>query len=277
MWYKLKRIMMRPNGVEKQVRPPRQFNWDLSKAIASNRTSFTVSAYSYEVKLSADGTKMFIGWNNPNHPGSPDGAIVQYTLTTPFDITTATDRIDYGVWILRDYPNPCFADNWMKLFVWKGNNTTYARYDLTTAYDLSTVDFSNPDATFSMTSDLAIQSVSADGKSFIYRPWSSRNLSYAVSSTAREPLNSQTNLISSSNVVSWTFCNEWKMLMFMDGTTIKKYEFWTPYDLTTLNTTPIQTQSTGLSWNPWGIYVDIYWDNIYFAIGNTTVYRYNLV
>ena len=273
MWYKLKRIMMRPNGVEKQVRPPRQFNWDLGLATSANRTSFTIPQYSYELTLSEDGTKMFISWYNAWW----NSAIIQYTLTTPFDITTATNRTDYGAWYVRAYPNPCFADNWNKLFVWYGNNTTYARYDLWTAYDLSTVDFSNPDATFTMPADLGIQSVSADGKSFIYRPWSSRNLSYAVSTTAREPVNSQTNLISSSNVVSWVFCNKWKMMMFMDGTTIKKYEFGTPYDLTTLNTTPIQTQSTGLSWLPCGIYVDKYGDNIYMVIGNTTVYRYNLV
>ena len=247
-------------------------NWDLSKAIASNRTQFTIPQYSYEPILSEDGTKMFISLVIPRW----NGVIAQYTLTTPFDITTATNRTDYGSW-LREYPNPCFADNWNKLFVWYGNNTTYARFDLSSPYDLSSVNFSSPNATFTMPADLWIMSVSADWKSFIYRPWSARSLTYAVSTTAREPVNSQTNLISSSNVVCWVFCNRGEMMMFMDWTTINKYKFGTPYDLTTLNTTPIQTQSTGLSWNPWGIYVDKYGDNIYMTIGNTTIYRYNLI
>ena len=252
---------------------PKTWNWDLSKAISSNRTQFSLWNYSYEISLSEDGTKLFVSWTT----STTDSWINVYPLSTPFDITTTWTATTYGNWSARLYPNACMADNWNKLFIWYGTgSSTYARYDLWTAYDLSNIDFTSPDDTFTMTADLWIMSVSADGKNFIYRPWTARSLTYAVSSTAREPVNSQTALLSSSNVMSGTFCNEWKMLMVMDGTTIKKYELWTPYDLTTLNTTPIQSQSTGLGWNPWGIYVDKYGDNIYISINNV-LYRYNLV
>lgn len=264
---------MRPNGVEKQVRPSRHFNWDLSKAISDNRTSFSLWNYSYEIMFDDTWTKMFV-W----HSNASTGRIYMYPLTTARDITTADSntRVTYGEWSVRTYPNPCFADNWNKLFVWYSGGTTYARYDLGTAYDLSNVVFTSPDATFTMPADLWIMSVSANGKTYLYRAWGVTSLTYAVSSTAWQPLNSETALLSSSNVMSWTFCNEWKMLMVMDGTTIKKYELWTAYDLTTLNTTPIQSQSTGLSWHPRWIYVDTPWDNIYININNV-LYRYHLV
>lgn len=256
--------------------PNIKFNWDLSKATSANMTSFSVPTYCYNPSLSADGTKLFVSWHNPGS-WETDNAIIQYTLTTPYDITTATNRIDYAVWYARSYPWVCFADNWLKLFLWYWTwNTTYARYDLSTAYDLSNVTFSSPSATFTLAWDLWIYSVSADGKTYLYLPWTARSLTYTVSTTARSPVNSQTALLSSSNVMAWTFCNEWKMLMVMDWTTIKKYGLWTAYDLSTLNTTPIQSQSSWLSWNPRWIHVDKYWDNIYILAWSNTVYRFNL-
>ena len=267
------------NAYIEEYHPPKEFNGDLSLATQQNRTSFTPS-YSgaiYEVILDDTGTKMFIGnatW------GWHGGGILQYTLPTAWDITSInTSGTVYwvGSWS-RDYPDPCFCDDGNKLFNWYSSSGTYARYDLSTAYDLTTVDWDNPDYTIYITDQYWawIQSVSADGKTYLIRPWSARSLTYSVSTTAWQPVNSQTALLSSSNIMTGTFCNEWKMLMVMDGTTIKKYELSTPYDVTTLNTTPIQTQATGLSWNPRWIHVDRYGDNIYINV-NSVIYRYNLV
>lgn len=253
-------------GGEKKV-----WNWDLSKATSANRTSLSVWNYCYEVQFNNEGNKMFV-W----HSNSSTGRIYMYSLSTPRDITSTdnNNRIAYGEWSVRGYPNPCFANSWNVLFVWT-SDTNYAKYTLWTAYDLSNLNFSSPTANYSMASSLWVQSVSTDGTNIIFRPWTARSLTYTQVNTAWTLQNSQTALLSSSNVMSWCFCNEDKMLMVMDGTTIKNYELWTAGDLSTLNTTPIQSQSTGLSWNPRWIFVDKYGDNIYINIGNV-IYRYNL-
>jgi len=262
-----------------EYQPPKEFNWDLSLATQQNRTSFTPS-YSgaiYEVILDDTGTKMFIGNATGGWHG---GGILQYTLPTAWDITSInTSGTVYwvGTWS-RDYPNPCFCDNGNKLFNWYSSSGTYARYDLSTAYDLTTVDWDNPDYTIYITDQYWawIQSVSADGKTYLIRPGVASSLTYSTTTTAREPIDQQISLLSPGGVITGTFCNEGKNIIAMNGGSLTKYELSTPYDVTTLNTTPVQTQATGLTGNPRGIHVDRYGDNIYLNVNNV-IYRYNLV
>ena len=255
-------------GGEKKV-----FNWDLSKAISANRTSFTPTRTGdalYKIQFNGNGTNMYI----------TDGAISSYRwqiqkweLSTPRDITTASNRTDYWLWTFWAYPSHFFANNWNILFAcwtsWSSNMPLY-KYTLNWPYDLS--DLTNRT---NLWWNMSVQSISEDGKTFIFQPDSARSVLSSVSGTARTPNMTTTTILSSSNVIEATFCNEGKNLMAIDWWTLKKYDISTAYDLSTLNTTPTQTQSTWLSWNPRWIYVDKYGDNIYINIGNV-IYRYNL-
>ena len=74
MWYKLNRIMMRPNGVEKQVRPSWPFERpDLDQYSLLSSTTLAWFTYPHGIAVSEDGTKLFI-W-----PWS--WSIQQYTMT----------------------------------------------------------------------------------------------------------------------------------------------------------------------------------------------------
>lgn len=251
-----------------------EFNGDLSKAISSNRTSFTPTrdwAVLYKIQFNENGTNMYI---TDGAMSNGEWQIQKWELSIPRDITTASNRTDYWLWVFGPYLSHFFANNWNILFAcwtpWYSNMPLY-KYTLNWPYDLS--DLTNRT---NFWWDMSVQSISEDWKTFIFQPSSARSVLSSVSSTARTPNMTTTTILSSSNVIEATFCNDGKNLMAIDGWNLKKYELWTAYDLTSLNTTPVQTQSTGLSGNPRWIYVDRYGDNIYLNVNNV-IYRYNLV
>jgi len=212
------------------------------------------------------------------------GIVQVWTLSTPRDITTAGNKVSLSLgW--SNSPNPFFCDDGNKFFCRDGNANTFYRFDLSTPYDISWIDISHPDYSCNIPDAYspAFQSASADGKTYIFRAGETTALSYITVADAREPAGSQTRLLTgTNNVRSGVFCDDGNYLIASDGTTLQKYEMSTPYDVTTLNTTPVQTQSTGLSGFILGIYVDKYGENIYITTVdqqqvNNIVYRYHLV
>ena len=110
------------------------------------------------VVFNDDGTKMFTSYHNVstnNATGRSDDVISQYTLSVPFDISTASyDGASEQCSVSDDdatFANPTtstmlgfrFSDDGMKIFVAQRGmnglaNSFINRLDLTTAYDVST-------------------------------------------------------------------------------------------------------------------------------------------
>ena len=128
--------------------------------------SFDVSAQDgdvRDVKFSADGTKMFM-------LGRADTSdVYEYTLTTAFDVSTATfvDGIDVGVGTLgasgsqgdNSANSIEFNTDGTKLFVLGQGNDLVNEYTLTTGFDIST-------ASFSQSLDISAQEILPYGLAF---------------------------------------------------------------------------------------------------------------
>jgi sugar lactone lactonase YvrE len=89
-----------------------------------------------ELAFSPDGTKMFIVGHTNN------GAISQYTLTTGFDVSTASyDSVSFSVAGQDAFPNGlAFNTDGTKMFVL---GTIVHQYTLTTGFDVSTASYDN--------------------------------------------------------------------------------------------------------------------------------------
>ena len=126
MWYKLKRIMMRPNGVEKQVRPTWKPTWRLDQA--TNLTTYdSINRNKQWIVISSDGNYMYLGTSS--------WYIEQYFLYTPFDITTAT-LVTTINWVSGQH-GVFISPNWLKLFAVWHDNSTAKEYTLQSANDLT--------------------------------------------------------------------------------------------------------------------------------------------
>ena len=198
------------------------------------------------VVFNDDGTKMFTSYHNVstnNATGRSDDVISQYTLSVPFDISTASyDGASEQCSVSDDDAtgaNPTtgtmlgfrFSDDGMKIFVAQRGmngiaNSFINRLDLTTAYDVSTCSY--------------IQEINMD----------TDLLQNGTNAGPRE------NTADRNNLQGIEITNDGTKLFIVmndrDGVeAIKKYNFSTPYDLNTITIDPnaivLQTN------NPFGI------------------------
>jgi hypothetical protein len=123
-------------------------NFDITTASYDN-VSFDVSNQEtspYAVIFNNDGTKMYIG-------GFGTSTVYQYSLSTAFDITTASyNSVSLSPSNQGNIEGLSFNQDGTKLYFVGSNDTVY-QYSLSTAYDISTGSYSN--LSFSLTSQLS--------------------------------------------------------------------------------------------------------------------------
>ena len=130
--------------------------FDLSSV--SYTRNFSVSSQDTDprdVAFSTDGTKMFV-------LGRDNDTVFQYTLTTGFDLSTASYASkSFSVASQEDNPK-CIAFNsdGTKMFVIGWTNDTVFEYAMSTAFDVSTASYS------SVSFSVASQDTSPDGLTF---------------------------------------------------------------------------------------------------------------
>jgi len=120
--------------------------WDVSTASYASK-SFSVSGQDttpYGIAFSASGTRMIIG-------GNANDTLYQYTLSTAWDVSTASyDAVSFSVSAQDANPSGiAFNDDGTKLYITGYSNDYINEYTLSTAYDLSTIAYSTQ---FSVTS-----------------------------------------------------------------------------------------------------------------------------
>lgn len=114
--------------------------WDVSTASLNDTATFTTQVpvnNGQDITFNGDGTKLYIIGANPN--------IYQYSLSTAYDITTATyDSVSINVSTYSNSPaDLTFNSDGTRLYVVSFGADTVAEYALTTAYDLSTASYNN--------------------------------------------------------------------------------------------------------------------------------------
>jgi sugar lactone lactonase YvrE len=109
--------------------------WDLTTASYASK-DFSVSGQStvpQGMAISTDGTKLYV-------VGDTGDRIIQYTLSTAWDISTAsyTQRVD----VSAQSPVPTdvhFKPDGTKMYIVESNGDQVEEYDLSTAWDISTI------------------------------------------------------------------------------------------------------------------------------------------
>ncbi len=134
--------------------------FDVSTA-SYNSVSLSVSSQDTApeaLTFSSDGTKMYIG-------GESNDTVFQYTLTTAFDLSTASyaSKSFSVVSQENDITAVQFSSDGTKMFIIGTQNDTVYQYNLSTAYDVSTASYSS--TSFAMSQDSSPQSLafSSDG------------------------------------------------------------------------------------------------------------------
>ena len=161
--------------------------FDLSTA-SYDSVSFSVTSqdiYPTDIAFSTDGTKMHIVGNNT-------GSVYQYSLSTGFDLSTAS----YGsvsLSVTSQDSNPygiAFNTDGTKMFIAGGSSDTIYQYSLSTGFDLSTASYDS--LSFSVGSEdsnLLSMAFSTDGTK-MYISGNTTNTVYQYSVPAGFDLNS---------------------------------------------------------------------------------------
>ena len=127
---------------------------------ASYSQSFSVSAQdttTQGIAFNTDGTKMYI-------VGQVSDAVYEYTLSTGFNISTASYSQSFSVASQDTFPNGiAFSSDGTKMFITGNAGDDVNRYLLSTAFDVSTASFSDNFSVASQDSQPQGVAFSADG------------------------------------------------------------------------------------------------------------------
>lgn len=114
--------------------------WDVSSITYDSKT-INISAQTTAptgVWFKPDGTKMFVASNTGTYADS----VIEYGLSTAWDISTATFTTSYSVASRDTAPNGIqFTDDGLRMFVCGNAGDSIVIYDLATAWDISTATF----------------------------------------------------------------------------------------------------------------------------------------
>jgi len=254
--------------------------FDLSVA-AYDSKSFSVSSQDTAptgIQLNDDGTKMFI-------VGDTGNDINEYTLSTAYDISTATYSQNFSVSSQTTNPHDIFfKPDGTKMFVVSSTNPdTVYQYGLTTGYDLSTASYDSKSKVVGGGIDAFGLFFSSDGtKMYIVQNQSDRIDQWSLS-TAWDV--STATADSKNGSVSGQDTNPRAGAINSDGTkvfvlgvisdTVYQYSLSTAYDISTMSYDSVsfsvssqETTPQGLSFKPDGTKMYI------IGSGNDTVYQY---
>jgi hypothetical protein len=122
------------------------FQYSLSTAfdlstISYDSVSFSISSQDslpLGIGFNSDGTKMFI-------VGNTNDSVFQYSLSTGFDLSTASyDSVSFSVTSQDTSPSTiAFNSGGTKMFIGGGASETIYQYNLTTGFDISTASYAS--------------------------------------------------------------------------------------------------------------------------------------
>jgi len=115
--------------------------WDINTVSYDNK-NYDVTGqnwYPYGIHFKPDGAKMYIIINS----GTGEGAVYQYTLSTPWDVSTASyDSVSFSLSSNWWYDIQ-FKPDGTKMYAIDGTSDKVLQYSLSTAWDVSTASYDN--------------------------------------------------------------------------------------------------------------------------------------
>lgn len=252
--------------------------FDIANA-SFNNVSFDLSSRDLaiqDIDFNSDGTKMFI-------VGSSNANIYAYTLSTGFDLSTASFATSFNVGGQDSVPRAVtFSGDGTKMFVSGDINANIYEYTLTTGFDLSTASYN------SVSFDVSTQDSSprglasnSDGTKFYVSGNQNDNIYEYTLSTGFDLSTASTNnvisfdLSNQSNVINGIKFNGDGTKLFMVGDSVFEYTLSTGFDLSTASTNNVisfdlsnqETGPSGLDFNSTGTKM--------FIVGNATDSAYS--
>lgn len=229
--------------------------------------------------LSPDGLNMFVN-------GSTGDDVNQYTLSTAFDVSTATFVRLFSTAAQDSAPNDIFfKPDGLSMFIMGGTNDTVFQYTLSSAFDISTASYASK--SFSVTTqeasptglwfkpDGTVMYVIGTTSDTVFQynlgtAWDVSTASYAsisFSVASQESNATQVNL-SADGLTMW--------VVGATGDDISQYALGTAFNVSTAvfeNSFYVGFQET----NPTGLFIDSTANNRVYIVGSTsdTVFQYN--
>lgn len=273
MWYKLKRIMMRPWGVEKQVRPSLpQYSPDITTATQDQNIKPISISNQRCIDVSSDGYHILLTHEN--------WTVYEYTLSTPRDLTSTITSQTAN---LKNYTwTDCvvYSEDGAYIYVCNTDNSSYSYIEqrlLSTPFDISTA----WNVVYSKQTNYRIWwfRFYDNGSKII---WTLREsyIAYWELSTAWDISTLWNLTLQTTQAQYWNYW-EWFAISptWMDCYMVSEYESnimqlttTTAYDFSSANQT---TLSASLSWNKFWIKVTDDGKYCFIATQNWTIYRYS--
>jgi sugar lactone lactonase YvrE len=258
--------------------------WDLSAATSSTSySSDTQDTGPEDVAFSADGTTMFV-------LGASNHVIYQYTLSTPWDVSTASyasKSFDTGTQDISP-TGIAFKPDGTIMYVCAGAHRTVYQYSLSTAWDVSTASYASKSlAVVGVANSPTAITLSTDGAHLyvVGTPSSSNNYVYQYDLATPWDLSTASYASKSYHVVEDTSPGGVRFkpdgtVMFVLGQTndtVYQYTLSTAWDVSTVSYTsisatlpPVTTLSHGLAFR-----TDT-GESFYIAAGPGRIYEYTL-
>jgi len=253
--------------------------FDTTTAVYSNKSKTITEEVPAGIKFNTDGTKMFVvGYN-------VDDSVHQYTLSTAFDISTASyDSVSFSVNAQSATPVGLeFNNDGTKMYITQYGGSTF-QYALTTGYDISTASYESKSFSYSSQDTTPVDIVFnsdgtklfmvGDGSNAFYQY--SLSTAYDISTASYDDLlliltsqNASPNGIAINN-------DGTKLFMFGSASTVGVYE----YSVSNLKTARYAGNNLDVSsqdTDPFGFAFNNDGTKMYMAGGtNDSIYQYTL-
>ena len=267
----------------------RAFNYFIDKWTLFNVSTATYDSLSKLVSaqetnpcglyFSSDGTKMFI-------MGQTNDTVYQYTLSTPWNVSTATyDSLSKSVNAQETSSNGlAFSPDGTKMFIMGNSTGTVYQYTLSTPWNVSTATYAslsksvNAQDTFptylAFSSDGTKMFISGNTNDTVYQytlstPW---NVSTATYDSLSKSVNAQ-----GTNPRGLAFSPDGtKMYTTDNGTdTVYQYTLSTPWNVSTATYASLSKSVNAQDTSPWGLAFSPDGTKMYIlGYTNKTVYQY---
>ena len=234
------------------------------------------------LEFSNDGSKMYsIGFD--------DDFIIEYTLSTPYSVSTANRTFELNVVANGEWPRGlAFNADGTKMFIKSGRTKTIYAYDLATPYDLSTAIIGTDSFDLNPYTTINVEGVdfNPDGTR-MYLTNSRTNSSSIEQFDLSIPFQISTASYSGTKDISSRFSGSVYGITFGNGGTqmfighysdgrVVEYSLSTPYDVSTATLTANNGNVFSLS-TPTDIVFSTAFDKVFiFRYGQSSVYEYTI-
>ncbi len=261
------------------------FSTDIGLSAASyDRVSFSVSGQDttpYDIAFNSSGTKMYMVGNNSD-------SVYQYSLSTAFDLSTASyDSVSFSV--SGQDPDPrgiAFNSSGTKMYMVGSTSDSVHQYSLSTAFDLSTASYDS--VSFSVsgqdTTPYDIAFNSSGTKMYMVGNTSDSVHQYSLSTAfdlSTASYDSVSFSVSGQDTIPLGIAfNSSGTKMYMVGNTsdsVHQYSLSTAFDLSTASYDSVSFDVSGQDTTPVGIAFNSSGTKMY-MVGSTSdsVYQYSL-